>query len=160
ERCWRWCRRNPAVASLLAAVALSLVLGTVVAWAFALRADAHAREATEEREKVAAAELEGRRKLMGAYLGEARANRFAPRRAARPAPGRRHRPALGPAGAGGGRGQARPRARRAGGALRRDAPRRHLGAGHAGLVAAAAGRHPGQLRRLRHQRRPDARAAL
>jgi eukaryotic-like serine/threonine-protein kinase len=36
ERGWRWCRRNRVVAGLLGAVALVLVLGTVVSLAFAL----------------------------------------------------------------------------------------------------------------------------
>jgi tRNA A-37 threonylcarbamoyl transferase component Bud32 len=38
ERSWRWCRRNRAVAGLLAAVMLSMVLGTIAASFFALRA--------------------------------------------------------------------------------------------------------------------------
>ncbi len=38
ERAWRWCRRNPAVASLAAGIAMALVLGTVVATYFGQRA--------------------------------------------------------------------------------------------------------------------------
>ncbi len=54
ERAWRWCRRSPVVAGLVAGIALALVLGTVVATYFALRATAgerlalkNAREARE-----------------------------------------------------------------------------------------------------------------
>ncbi len=36
ERAWRWCKRNPAVAGLIAAVAASLVAGVVVSSFFAL----------------------------------------------------------------------------------------------------------------------------
>jgi len=38
ERGWRWCRRNPVVACLTAAVAVALLVGTGVAWYFANRA--------------------------------------------------------------------------------------------------------------------------
>lgn len=38
ERLWRWCRRNPLVATLLAGIAVSLFLGTVVASYFAVQA--------------------------------------------------------------------------------------------------------------------------
>jgi len=39
ERAWRWCRRNPAVAALLAAVAATLLLGATVAGYFAVQAE-------------------------------------------------------------------------------------------------------------------------
>src|SRR5262249_41180478 len=47
ERLWRWCRRNPAVATLLAAVACSLVAGTAVSALFAVEASRQAREARD-----------------------------------------------------------------------------------------------------------------
>jgi len=53
ERLWRWCRRNPLVAWLTTAVALSLLLGAGIAGYFAV--DAH-REATRAREKETLAE--------------------------------------------------------------------------------------------------------
>jgi WD40 repeat protein len=55
ERVLRWCRRNPAVAALTAAVALGLVLGITVSWWFALQARhnaaAAAAKAVEAQEK-------------------------------------------------------------------------------------------------------------
>jgi WD40 repeat protein/tRNA A-37 threonylcarbamoyl transferase component Bud32 len=45
ERGWRWCRRNPAVASLLGSLFLVLTLGTVVATLFGLQAKREARVA-------------------------------------------------------------------------------------------------------------------
>jgi WD40 repeat protein/tRNA A-37 threonylcarbamoyl transferase component Bud32 len=45
ERLWRWCRRNPGVAASLTAFILSLIVGTVVAWALALEAQAERRQA-------------------------------------------------------------------------------------------------------------------
>jgi tRNA A-37 threonylcarbamoyl transferase component Bud32 len=50
ERSWRWSRRNPAVAGLLAAVALTQLLGTGVASFFAVRANANAQQARAEEE--------------------------------------------------------------------------------------------------------------
>jgi WD40 repeat protein/tRNA A-37 threonylcarbamoyl transferase component Bud32 len=44
-RGWRWCRRKPAVAALALGVALSLVLGTVVAGVLAVRAEREAAAA-------------------------------------------------------------------------------------------------------------------
>jgi eukaryotic-like serine/threonine-protein kinase len=48
EHLWRWCRRNPAVAALLGAVATALLLGTAVAMWFALEAEASAARADWE----------------------------------------------------------------------------------------------------------------
>ncbi len=49
ERLWRWCRRNPRVAGLSAAVALLLVASTVGALAFAYLIDRKQREAEQAR---------------------------------------------------------------------------------------------------------------
>jgi serine/threonine-protein kinase len=45
ERLWRWCRRNPTVAGLSAAVVAALLAGTVTAWFFALHSAEQARAA-------------------------------------------------------------------------------------------------------------------
>jgi hypothetical protein len=55
ERLWRWCRRNPLVAGLSAAVVLSLVVGTVVSTIFAFRAESQAERARESESKTATA---------------------------------------------------------------------------------------------------------
>ncbi len=52
ERLWRWCRRYPAVASLMATVALLLIAGTTVSTYFAIQADRRADEAEHSAEKA------------------------------------------------------------------------------------------------------------
>src|SRR5262249_15026363 len=52
ERAWKWCRRRPAVAALLAAVTLSLLGGTSAASYFAVREAQRAE--SESRERAAA----------------------------------------------------------------------------------------------------------
>ena len=76
ERAFRWCRRNPAVAGLVAAVFVALAVGAAVSSAYAVkagheavRADAKAEEAGERereavREKVRADEQLGRAELL------------------------------------------------------------------------------------------------
>jgi WD40 repeat protein len=48
ERAWRWCRRNPGLASALGAAALFLLLGTVVSSLLAVHALAQAQRADHE----------------------------------------------------------------------------------------------------------------
>jgi WD40 repeat protein len=50
ERAWRWCRRNPVVAGLAGGMALALMLGTVVATYFAVRAEQAAHRTREEKQ--------------------------------------------------------------------------------------------------------------
>jgi eukaryotic-like serine/threonine-protein kinase len=52
ERLWRWCRRNQAVAALIAAVAVTLIAGTIVSSAFAVIANRQ-RDRAEAGEKLA-----------------------------------------------------------------------------------------------------------
>jgi len=56
ERSWRWCRRNPSMAGLAAAVMLALAMGTIVSAYFAADAIAQKRLADEKaKEAVASA---------------------------------------------------------------------------------------------------------
>jgi serine/threonine-protein kinase len=55
ERGWRWCRRNPALAGSLAAIALALVLGAAVSTAFGVRANRNAERADREASAAVAA---------------------------------------------------------------------------------------------------------
>jgi WD40 repeat protein/serine/threonine protein kinase len=70
ERAWRWCRRNPAVALLLAAVVLALSLGSAAATWFAVRAQASAELADEK-----AAEARAKERLAVEREGQADAAR-------------------------------------------------------------------------------------
>ena len=52
ERAWRWCHRNPVVASLTAAVALSLLAGIGLSSYFAVQAAFREQDALRERDRV------------------------------------------------------------------------------------------------------------
>jgi WD40 repeat protein/serine/threonine protein kinase/tetratricopeptide (TPR) repeat protein len=52
ERCWRWCRHNPAIAGLAASVVFCLMLGTAVASYFAVVANQRAASEGLERERA------------------------------------------------------------------------------------------------------------
>jgi WD40 repeat protein len=82
ERAWRWCRRNPAVASLVGSVALLLVLIAVGSSVAALllaeqrdRARDGQRRAEDAEGKTRQAQEEGT-KLWESYLAQARATRY------------------------------------------------------------------------------------
>ncbi len=74
ERTWRWCRRKPGVAALVAGIALALLAGTAVSTYFAIqsdqRADAEARERAKavqlaiDKEKLARGEAGERAKAV------------------------------------------------------------------------------------------------
>jgi WD40 repeat protein len=68
---WRWCRRQPVVASLIAGVALTLVAGIVVSSRFALVAEAKRVEAVAARNDADRAVLQTRRQLATATLERA-----------------------------------------------------------------------------------------
>jgi serine/threonine protein kinase/WD40 repeat protein len=93
EQVWRWCRRNPAVASLTAFVLLLLVAVAVVSTVSALwlrqerdqvvRAkedlDKEQEQTVKERDRAEKAEREGKVKLWQAYLARATARRVSRR---------------------------------------------------------------------------------
>jgi WD40 repeat protein len=80
-RLWRWCRRNPVVAGLVATVALCLVVGTTVASYFAVesgnRAAAEAFHRNRADEKAAEASREAARANRNAAEAQANADRAA-----------------------------------------------------------------------------------
>ncbi len=76
ERTWRWCKRNPAVASLTVSVLILLLVIAGGALLSNLRLAAALKDVGKERDAKAAAELEGRHKLFSAYRGQIRGSRF------------------------------------------------------------------------------------
>jgi WD40 repeat protein len=77
ERAWRWCRRNPVVAGLTAAVACSLLLGTAVSVVFAVAAREKAAEEARARADADNRRQEAETNLYHSLVGEARALRLA-----------------------------------------------------------------------------------
>ena len=78
ERLWRWCRRNPAVAALLIAVALALMAGTAISTHFALRAseearlsEGHAEDARQQRERAQESEFKALGNLYVSQMSQA-----------------------------------------------------------------------------------------
>jgi WD40 repeat protein/tRNA A-37 threonylcarbamoyl transferase component Bud32 len=67
ELAWRWCRRNPWIASLTAMVALSLLAGTAIASYFAVRASQKAEEAEKNADRAKEARALSDRRL---YVAE------------------------------------------------------------------------------------------
>jgi serine/threonine protein kinase/WD40 repeat protein len=76
ERAWRWCRRNPVVAGLSAALAALALLLAVGGWwnAKSLRMERDVAVANEERAE--AAEKDATDQLFRSYIDQARAGRF------------------------------------------------------------------------------------
>jgi hypothetical protein len=76
ERLWRWCRRNPAVAGLTAAVALLLTVtaigGAILSW----RLSGALGQARDDRDKARDAERQGKKLLFESLVSDARARRF------------------------------------------------------------------------------------
>ena len=70
-RAWRWCRRNPVVAALLAAVVGSLLLGTAVAAVLAVRAGRSAAEAIRLADERAELARQEKAQRVGAELQSA-----------------------------------------------------------------------------------------
>jgi tRNA A-37 threonylcarbamoyl transferase component Bud32 len=56
ERAWRWCKRNRAVAALLASVAAALISGSAVSTVFAIKAERKAEDERRERQRAGRAE--------------------------------------------------------------------------------------------------------
>jgi serine/threonine protein kinase/WD40 repeat protein/tetratricopeptide (TPR) repeat protein len=73
EQLWRWCRRNPAVAGLLAAVALLLVAIAVITSTLAVRLAGALGDSEHDRGVAEQAVRDGHQQLFEAYLAEARA---------------------------------------------------------------------------------------
>jgi serine/threonine protein kinase/WD40 repeat protein/tetratricopeptide (TPR) repeat protein len=76
EQFWRWCRRNPAVASLAAAVSLLLVAVAVVSTVSALRLRQEEQATRYQLELTTAAEASAQGRLYEALLAQARASRL------------------------------------------------------------------------------------
>jgi len=75
ERTWRWCRRNPAIAALLALVLVTLAGGSTVATIFALEAQLEAKKAKDSARDAAASAVLADKERKRARQEEAEAKR-------------------------------------------------------------------------------------
>src|SRR5262249_31659056 len=79
ERAWRWCRRNPAVAGLTAAVLLLLTVTAGGGVVMSLGLDSSLRQTDDALLEAQEAGREGKKKLFASYLSEADATRMSGR---------------------------------------------------------------------------------
>jgi predicted Ser/Thr protein kinase len=77
ERFVRWCRRNPVVAGLTAAVMVSLIIGTAVSAYFASKANERAQAEIAQRNRVSDLLLDAQHKLIDADVDKASPLEFA-----------------------------------------------------------------------------------
>jgi serine/threonine protein kinase/WD40 repeat protein len=75
ERCWRWCRRNPLVASLTSTIALLLLVLAIGASLMAWSLQTALKKSEDERQRADGAKNEAKEGLFAARLAQARANR-------------------------------------------------------------------------------------
>jgi eukaryotic-like serine/threonine-protein kinase len=76
ERGWRWCRRNPVLATLTGLVAALLVLITAISVAASVQLRDHLEHARNAEQAEREAKEEALERLRGSYLAQARAGRF------------------------------------------------------------------------------------
>ncbi len=74
ERGWRLCRRHPAIASLTAGIAASLVIGTLVSWSYAQVANANAKRADDKAAEATTNEKRADEKAAEAIVEKKRAD--------------------------------------------------------------------------------------
>jgi WD40 repeat protein len=74
QRLWRWCRRNPEVASLTAAVVGAVLVGTMVSIYYAIRADEKAEQADQEKNRADQVASEAEANLYVALMNMAQAD--------------------------------------------------------------------------------------
>jgi serine/threonine protein kinase/WD40 repeat protein/tetratricopeptide (TPR) repeat protein len=83
ERTWRWCRRNPAVASLLALVAVLLVAVAVISTSAAVWLKSALTDSENEKTRAVAAERDQKLQLYQGHVTEAKYRRFSRRQGQR-----------------------------------------------------------------------------
>lgn len=81
ERCWRWCKRNPAVATATAAAVLFLVTGSILSTYFGMDAQNKAASALEAQGLAEVSAAQARASETKAKTSEAKATRLAEKEA-------------------------------------------------------------------------------